>query len=241
MKLTFLPLLFLAILSCNSSKTMLPDDANKPMKPTSSSDKLTYLALGDSYTIGEGVNDEGHYPNQLVKKLNAETSNSWENAKIIAQTGWTVQDLEQGIQKEKIEVKTYDLVTLLIGVNNQYRGGSVDNYRVEFEKMLDRAIAFSGGNLNHVVVIAIPNWGITPFAEAKNVDKKKVEAEIKGFNLAQKKICDEKGIVFIDITKEYNSVGDQLEMLAADGLHPSAKMYEIWTEKLFPHIKTITY
>jgi lysophospholipase L1-like esterase len=241
MKLTFLSLLFLAMLSCTTAKKVLPSDDDKPMKETSNSDKLTYLALGDSYTIGEGVKQEGRYPNQLVKQLNLVNSNSWEKARIIAQTGWTVQELELGIQQEKMDESTYDLVTLLIGVNNQYRGGSVENYKVEFEKMLNRAIIFAGGNTAHVAVIAIPNWGVTPFAQAKNVDKKKVKNEVKAYNLAQKTICNEKGISFIDITKEYENAGNELDMLAADGLHPSAKMYEIWEEKLLSHVKTLIY
>lgn len=241
MKLSLLPLIILAMLSCTSSKNMLPDDSDKPMKGSSNSDKLTYLALGDSYTIGEGVNDAGRFPNQLVQRLNAESTKEWDNAKIIAQTGWTVAELEQGIVKEKIEGSSYDLVTLLIGVNNQYRGLSVENYKVEFEQMLKRAINFAGGEINHVVVISIPNWGITPFAKARNVDQKKVEKEIKSYNLTQQTICEEKGVLFIDLSQEYNKVGSQTEMLAADGLHPSSKMYEIWTDKIFPVIKTLPY
>lgn len=218
---------------------MLPDDSDSTM--TDNNPQLTYLALGDSYTIGEGVKDAGRFPSQLIVKLNAETSKSWAAPKVIAQTGWTVDELEQGILKEQINGTSYDLVTLLIGVNDQYRGHSVDSYRVEFEKMLDRAIAFAAGKTNHVVVIAIPDWGITPFAEARNADKNKVETEIKAYNQTQKAICKQKGISFVDISKEYKDAGQAPEMLAADGLHPSAEMYEIWTKKLFDHIKTINF
>ena len=241
MKIFFLPLILFGILSCNSSKNMLPDNSYNPKKGNSNSEKLTYLALGDSYTIGEGVGDAGRYPNQLIEILNSSTSKSWSDAKVIARTGWTVDELKKGIESEEIEGNTYDLVTLLIGVNNQYRGRSVKEFEKEFEVMLLRAISFAEVNSNHVVVISIPDWGITPFAEAKNIDRNKVTNEINAYNLACKTISEKHEVTYIDITKEYSAVGAQLEMLAADGLHPSAKMYEIWTSKIFAHVNSINF
>lgn len=203
------------------------------------SKQLTYLALGDSYTIGEGVSDAGRYPSQLISKLNTESDQAWDAPKVIARTGWTVDELEQGIIREDIEGQTFDLVTLLIGVNNQYRGRSVKDFEKEFEAMLVRAISFAGEKSNHVVVISIPDWGITPFAQAKDMDETKVTREINAYNLVCKTISEKHGITYIDITAEYKSSGAELEMLAADGLHPSAKMYGLWTEKLFKYVKSI--
>lgn len=243
MKFTLLTFFIFGILSCNSAKNILPDASDSPMtvNPTNNPNQLTYLALGDSYTIGEGVSESGRYPNQLVAKLNSDTGKFFTPAKIIAQTGWTVDDLEEGIDQEEVRGKTYDLVTLLTGVNNQYRGRPVEDFKKEFEAMLLRAISFAGVNSNHVVVLSIPDWGITAFATAKEVDKNKVTKEINEYNLASKTVSEKHGVTYIDLTKEYRKEGDQLEMLAADGLHPSAKMYEIWTEKLFKHVRTINF
>jgi lysophospholipase L1-like esterase len=220
---------------------MLPTDSDSAMTNNDNTHPLTYLALGDSYTIGEGVSDDGRYPSQLIVKLNSEAGRTWAEPKVIARTGWTVDELEKGINTEKIDGNTYDLVTLLIGVNNQYRGRSVKDFEVEFEAMLLRAIDFAGENKNHVVVLSIPDWGITPFAQTNNKDVEKVEKEINAYNLACKKISEKYKIAYIDITKEYRKVGDQPEMLAEDGLHPSAKMYEIWTEKLFNQVNKISF
>ncbi|MEP0714340.1 SGNH/GDSL hydrolase family protein [Algoriphagus sp.] len=241
MKIFYLPVLILGMLACNSSKNMLPDDSTSTMtkNTTGTSDQLTYLALGDSYTIGEGVSEEGRYPSQLVTKLNAETTNTWAAPKVIARTGWTVDELEQGINKEEIDGKTYDLVTLLIGVNNQYRGRSVTDFEKEFEAMLKRAISFAGNDTNHVVVISIPDWGVTPFAQAQNRDASKVAKEINAYNRACKTISENHDVTYIDITEQYRKSGAELEMLAADGLHPSAKMYTLWTDKLVKHIEPV--
>jgi len=217
---------------------MRPDDSDNPMKGSFNTDKLTYLALGDSYTIGEGVSDSGRYSSQLIAKLNSETD-KWSAPKVIARTGWTVDELAQGIARDEIEGETFDLVTLLIGVNNQYRGRPVENFKKEFEVMVISAISFAGEKSNHVVVISIPDWGITPFAKAKDMDESKVTREINTYNLACKTISEKHEVAYIDINEAYQEVGDQIEMLAADGLHPSAQMYGIWTKKLFAHVKSM--
>jgi len=221
---------------------MLPDDSNKPMTENpSDSDQLTYLALGDSYTIGEGVSDGFRYPVQLVEKLNSETEKPWAAAKVIARTGWTVDELEQGIYSADIQGKNYDLVTLSIGVNNQYRGLPITKFEKEFENMLLRAISFAGVNSKHVMVLSIPDWGVTPFATQSGRDKSKIAEEIDGYNQIKAEICEKHKVTFIDITAQYRNLGVQPEMLAADELHPSAKMYELWTEKLYEHVKTINF
>jgi len=241
MKITLLLITTLSIISCNSSKNMNPTDTNKTMtdKPIDATDQLTYLALGDSYTIGEGVSESGGYPNQLIERLTTETNGSWAAPQVIAQTGWTVDELEKGINKAGIDGKMYDLVTLSIGVNNQYRGLPISQFADEFETMLLRAISFAAVNARHVVVLSIPDWGVTPFAKEGDRDVSKIGTEIDAYNKVKAEICKEHGVAFIDITSQYRGLGSQSEMLAADGLHPSAKMYGLWTEKLFSHINSI--
>ncbi|WP_225587088.1 SGNH/GDSL hydrolase family protein [Algoriphagus sp. Y33] len=243
MKLTLLTLSILGIFSCNSSKNMLPNDVDLPMteNPTDNTDQLTYLALGDSYTIGEGVSDTGRYPSQLIATLNAETGKSWASPKVIAQTGWTVDELDRGINKAGIEGNTYYLVTLSIGVNNQYRGLPISKFEEEFENMLLRAISFAAVNTTHVVVLSIPDWGVTPFATQSGRDIGKIAEEIDAYNSLKAKICEKHEVMYIDITAQYRSLAAQPDMLAADGLHPSAKMYGLWTEKLFEHLKTMDF
>jgi lysophospholipase L1-like esterase len=242
MKFALLSFAIFGMFSCNSSKSMLPDDSDTPMteNPTDKS-QLTYLALGDSYTIGEGVSDAGRYPSQLITKLNEETEKSWAAPKIIAQTGWTVDELEKGIKRADIEGKTYDLVTLSIGVNNQYRALPISKFEEEFETMLLQAIRFAAINTKHVVVLSIPDWGVTPFASQSGRDKSKIADQIDAYNRVKADICKKHDVTYIDITEQYRTLGAESDMLAADGLHPSAKMYGLWTERLFEHVKTINF
>ena len=191
----------------------------------------TYLALGDSYTIGEGVESSGRYPNQAVEILKSNNL-IFENPTIIAKTGWTTDELDKGIEAAGIGGNNYDLVTLLIGVNNQYRGRSVSDYEIEFRKMLTKAINFAEGNPKHVVVISIPDWGITPFASERGTDQQKVAKEIDAYNAAKKSISDELGAHYIDITEEYRKIGASPEMVVEDKLHPSDLVYKSWAEKL---------
>lgn len=200
---------------------------------------MKYLALGDSYTIGEGVSEEMRYPNQLIAELNKNGKNSWGAAKIIAKTGWTVDELEAGIDDETLLDAPYDLVTLLIGVNNQYRGRSVDDFKADFEKILLRAIGYSGNLPNHVIVLSIPDWGITPFAVSREVDQGKVAGEIDAYNKVCKEISDKYGVYYIDITEDYRATGAKAEMVVEDGLHPSAEIYTTWTEKLLKRMEII--
>lgn len=203
--------------------------------------KLTYLALGDSYTIGEGVDDSDRYPNQLVKRLSKETFFNWKDPKIIAKTGWTVDELNEGINNTELKDQTFDLVTLLIGVNNQYRGRPVNVFKTEFEAMLKRAIGFAGDKPDHVVVLSIPDWGVTPFAISRGTDKVKVASEIDAYNQAKKEVCDNYGVAFIDITADYREIGANPEMVVEDNLHPSGLVYTRWTDKLFKKVSTLTF
>lgn len=195
----------------------------------------TYLALGDSYTIGEQVPVAESFPYQTVqflRKGNAQKGNmnDFFNApEIIAKTGWTTDELTAAIG-QTVFLPVYDFVSLLIGVNNQYRGRSVEEFKTEFEKLLMLAIKFAGGNEKNVFVLSIPDWGITPFATA--LDKMKIAAEIDTFNIECESIATTFKTNFINITGEQRKDGDGEAFLAPDGLHPSGKEYEKWAKKL---------
>ncbi|WP_143960375.1 SGNH/GDSL hydrolase family protein [Litoribacter populi] len=190
--------------------------------------QYTYLALGDSYTIGEGVSEHERFPNQAVAMFR-DKGHDFEDPKIIATTGWTTDELQKGIQEADIEGQTFDLVTLLIGVNNQYRGRDLDNYKAEFKELLDQAIGFAGGNRERVIVLSIPDWGITPFATEKETDKAKVAQEIDRYNRAKQAITERYGITFIDITTHYR---DYPLAVVSDKLHPDAEIYKYWAERV---------
>ncbi|MFN4000169.1 SGNH/GDSL hydrolase family protein [Algoriphagus sp.] len=203
--------------------------------------QLTYLALGDSYTIGEGVPEKDRYPVQLVNELNKAGKLNFSAPQIIAKTGWTVDELDAGINAASTKREGYDLVTLLIGVNNQYRGRPVEDFERDFELMLNRAIIFARGTTDHVVVLSIPDWGVTPFAVNRKSDQAKVAREIDAYNSAKKAICKIYGITFIDITEDYRNIGARPEMLVEDQLHSSGLMYQRWTEKLLKEVKKIKF
>ncbi|WP_317173412.1 SGNH/GDSL hydrolase family protein [Echinicola arenosa] len=205
--------------------------SKKTLSKNMNKNELTYLALGDSYTIGEGVQPSENYPHQLVSIME-QYEYDFDSPKIIATTGWTTDELQKGISAAKIEGNTYDLVTLLIGVNNQYRGRSVDNFKEEFSELLDQAIVFAGGDKTRVIVISIPDWGVTAFASQQNVDQQKVAEEITAYNTAKQQISHSKGVHYLDITQEYRQIGAYPENQAADGLHPSGRIYSSWAERL---------
>jgi len=202
---------------------------------------LSYLALGDSYTIGEGVELSDRYPMQLVQEWNRTAKKPFASPLIIAKTGWTVDELEAGIQATPTAAEGYDLVTLLIGVNNQYRGRSVESFAVDFEKMLQRAISFARGKKKRVVVLSIPDWGVTPFAISKGVDPAQVAAGIDAYNETKKAICAKNGVKFIDITSEYRIAGALPEGVVEDQLHPSKLIYKKWMDKLLIDVQKTNF
>jgi lysophospholipase L1-like esterase len=189
---------------------------------------LRFLALGDSYTIGESVAASERWPVVLGRALEAEGLGPVE-VEIVARTGWTTAELDLGIDRANPQAP-YDLVTLLIGVNNQYRGLSLQTYESEFAALLDRAIGFAGGELSRVIVVSIPDWGVTPFAGGS--DRARIATEIDAFNVAAQAIADGAGVAFVDITAISRSGVVGLE--AADGLHPSAEQYRLWVEAILP-------
>ena len=192
--------------------------------------ELRYLALGDSYTIGEGVPEAGRWPVQLACALRADGI-AVSEPQIIAQTGWTTDELDAGIDRVH-PLAEYDLVSLLVGVNNQYRGRSVDEYKEQFEALLERAIGFAQWKRERVLVLSIPDWGVTPFAEGR--DRAAIAQEIDRFNATASQACVQRGVAFVDITPASRDGGDAVEMLADDGLHPSAAMYARWTRLALP-------
>lgn len=193
--------------------------------------KYTYLAMGDSYTIGEMVNEKERFPVQLSTRLNSDSIDISEPL-IIAKTGWTTDELLAAI-KEKNVKDTFSIVTLLIGVNNQYRGRDTENYRSELRQLLDIAVNYAGGKKEHVFVLSIPDWGVTPFAEGK--DRSKIAAEIDEYNRVKKEECEKLGVKFYDITGISRTIDPAL--IASDGLHPSGKMYKMWIDKIYSDIK----
>lgn len=209
---SFLSLLF-AILLMSTAFTQ-----NKP---------LTYLALGDSYTIGESVALEKNFPHQVVALLRKEKVNIDDPA-IIAKTGWTTDELQEQISRTRLAVP-FDFVTLLIGVNNQYRGRSATEYAQQFEELLQQAIGYAGDKPTHVIVLSIPDWGVTPFA--KDRDRNKIAREIDAFNAINEKISRKYKVHYINITPFTREAATDLTFVTDDGLHPSAKDYARWAEK----------
>ena len=188
----------------------------------------TYLALGDSYTIGELVPMHDNFPHQTVALLNKQHFDVADPV-IIATTGWTTDELAASIREHNIH-ETFSFVTLLIGVNNQYRGHSLDNYREEYTQLLTQAITYAGGKAQNVFILSIPDWGATPFAEGK--DRQKIAKGIDEYNAACKEITLAHKCQYLEITASTREHGQDKEYLAGDGLHPSGKEYGIWSERL---------
>jgi len=195
----------------------------------------TLLALGDSYTIGESVPENGRWPSLLAEKLSQDSITL--KPTIVATTGWTTDELLSGIVKADIK-ETYDLVSLLIGVNNQYRGYDEDQYEKEFKVLLDQAIAFANGNNHHVFVVSIPDYGVTPFVEEKGLDKSKIAHELDSYNAIAQKIATLRDISFINITDISRVAEADSSLVASDGLHPSAKMYQLWVDEMYDQVYT---
>lgn len=202
------------------------------------SSQLTYLALGDSYTIGEGVDESGRWPVQLAKALRDEGI-AVADPHVLAQTGWTTDELDAAIDDAEPSFDEYDFVSLLIGVNNQYRGRPLDEYRLQFAALLDRAIGFAGGRARRVIVLSIPDWGVTPFAHEQLRSTKLVGGQIDAYNAAAREVCDAAGVAFVDITPVSRARGAEPGMLAEDGLHPSAAMYAEWTRLVLPMARAL--
>ncbi|TAE22506.1 MAG: SGNH/GDSL hydrolase family protein [Cytophagales bacterium] len=196
---------------------------------TSPSHQLNFLSLGDSYTIGEGVLRPDRWCVQLAGMLRA-NGVDMSDPDIIAQTGWTTDELQVAIQNAN-NTKIYDYVSLLIGVNNQYRGQSLEKYRTEFRQLLQTATQFAGGNSDRMFVLSIPDWGRSAFAEGR--DKAQISNEIDAFNAVAEEECKLTGITYIDITPISRRAEGDATQFADDGLHYSGKHMRQWAEKAF--------
>jgi lysophospholipase L1-like esterase len=192
--------------------------------------EIRILALGDSYTIGEGVEVDDRWPVQLAAMLRLRGL-SVAAPTIVARTGWTTDELSIGIDEARV-TGTFDLVTLLVGVNNQYRGRSADEYRTPFRALLARAIGFAGGRASRVIVISIPDWGVTPFADGR--DRARIALDIDAFNAVNRGESARAGAPYVDVTPISRRATSEHDLIGGDGLHPSPRMYAAWVRAMLP-------
>lgn len=229
LRLPFLIFLTSLTLGCQSQDD---DSNNQPNSPTENS--FTYLALGDSYTIGESVAESERYPVQLADCLR-QMGTDVMPPDIVAKTGWTTDELSAAIEASEVVGKTYDMVSLLIGVNNQFRGRPVASYKPEFTTLLDRAIGFAGGDTSRVFVVSIPDYAFTPFGNGSP----SISQGIDEYNEANWEISAAYGVKYFNITTISREGIDQPELVADDGLHPSGEQYKRWVELIKEEVKLL--
>ncbi len=196
-----------------------------------------FLALGDSYTIGEGVCARERWPQQVTDALRDEGTQI-DDPQIIAVTGWTTDELAAGMRAVSL-TPPYDIVSIGIGVNNQYRGREVDEYREQLEVLLRRAVHLAGDRPRQVMVVSIPDWGVTRYAREHKHDDRAVAGALDAFNAAAREETLRVGAHWADVTTISRACGDEQDMLASDGLHPSGAQYALWTQRLLPLARTL--
>lgn len=203
----------------------MKDDANDIKPSVVVTEPIRYLAIGDSYTIGESVPSSDNFPAQLVDslKISGRKVNSYN---IIARTGWTTTNLIDAIAASSYK-DTFNLVSLLIGVNNQYQGKDIETYKIEFVQLAERAIKYAGGKKENVFVVSIPDYGYTPFGKNNQMQ---ISKQIDLFNAANKHLSDSLGLTYYNITPISRRGLKEPDLVAGDGLHPSAKMYKEWVD-----------
>lgn len=231
----YIYLLLLAMVSflgCSNNDETPPNNQN----PTGTN--LNYLALGDSYTIGQSVCENCRFPEQLKDSLkNYLTSSDNVSLKVVAQTGWTTTNLKTAIANENL-IADYDLVTLLIGVNNQYQNKPFSLYETEFPELLQTAIALAKGDKNRVIVVSIPDYAFTPFGQGTS-NPENISNQLDEYNLFAKNHAASLGISFVNITDITREGLDNPELVASDNLHPSELAYSKFVERLLPIARTI--
>lgn len=211
-----------------------PDTVPTPSSQPSHTMAKKYLALGDSYTIGTKLEDpKKAFPHQLVDRLK-EDGIDMEEPKIIAKNGWTTADLTRAIKKEKPD-EDYDLVSVLIGVNDQYNDKPFDEFRPALSSILDDAVKMAGGNRNRVFVISIPDYGVTPHGQKR--DTHKISMEVKQYNRVVKAVANMRGISFFNVTDISLRSANEPDLIAKDGLHPAAGQYKMWVDTFYDRIK----
>ena len=193
-----------------------------------------FLALGDSYTIGEAVAENMRWPNQLVEKWNANEP-AYNPAEIIARTGWTTDELSNALDQTPPKRSSYDKVSLLIGVNNQYRGRSSVAFEEELIELIERAIVYAGNDPSRVFLVSIPDWGVMPFAEGR--DREEIALQIDAFNAVVRRQALAFEIDFIDVTPISREATNNSRLVASDGLHPSGYQYTLWANTIFNALK----
>lgn len=196
-------------------------------------DEPRLLCLGDSYTIGEGVGDADRWPSQLAARLRA-SGFPLAPPTLVARTGWTIDELEAGIA-DAAPADAWAAVTLLAGVNDQYRGRPLGEFRAHWRRVLLRAVRFAGGRADRVVAISIPDWGVTAFAEGR--DRAAIAAAIDERNAIARSLAELHHARWVDVTDVSRELGAAPAALAADGLHPSASQYARWTDRIEPHVR----
>ena len=226
-KIPKIVLLLLAFVSCSGDNEQAPIVPTVPVQSTT----YRYLALGDSYTIGQSVCETCRFPEQLKSAITADT-NTEVNLKVIAQTGWTTTNLLSAINAEN-PTSDYDLVTLLIGVNNQYQHKPFSLYETEFPVLVNKAIALAKGDRSNVIVVSIPDYAYTPFGQ-NNADPATISNQIDQYNAFAKTYCEQHNIVFIDITDITRNGLENPELVANDGLHPSESAYAQFVDRILP-------
>ena len=192
--------------------------------------KQSYLALGDSYTIGEAVSNNDSWPMQLVKALEEENI-LIDKPKVIAETGWTTVDLKKGIDEAVLNYP-YDWISLLIGVSNHCQGKNIEVFKADLEQLISQSILFVGNKKNRLFVISIPDWGKMPFA--KNQEREKIATEIDNYNQVIYEVCSRKDVAFIDITQISRTIDSNPHFIGSDSLHPSKSQYAKWVEEIIP-------
>jgi lysophospholipase L1-like esterase len=233
-KLFFLPLIISVLqLMASCAKQYNPGYSYIPINDTV---YKNYLALGDSYTIGQSVAAADRFPAQAISML-ANNNLHFLAPEYIAVTGWTTKNLLNSINSTPPTKSKYDFVTLLIGVNNQYQGRSQAEYRTEFTELLNTAIRYAGNLTTRVAVLSIPDWGATPFANAQ--DTALIRTQIDAFNAINKQITLSYGVQYIDITTSTRMALTDSSLVAGDGLHPSGKEYKKWATILAAFMKTV--
>ncbi len=229
--ISFLLVTILFSMACGKSNTA--PQAAVQLTPVDTAIK-TFLALGDSYTIGQSVPENDRFPNFTARFLQNDGIQC-AAPEIIAQTGWTTGNLLARLSSNPPQRSYYDIVTLLIGVNNQYQGRSQSEYRTELTNLLQKALAYSGNSSKRVTVLSIPDWGVTPFASG--LDRQRIALQIDSFNLINRQVSGQFGVNYIDITPISRLAAGNTSLLASDNLHPSGLMYSKWAEQLAPVVK----
>lgn len=222
-----------------STESPIPETTPTPIitAPQTQAKSYNYLALGDSYTIGQSVCETCRFPAQLSKSLGNLNANNTYSLKIIAQTGWTTSNLISAINTQN-PTSNYDLVTLLIGVNNQYQNKPFSLYEKEFPELVNKAIALAKGDKTNVILVSIPDYAYTPFGKSYG-NQTSISTEIDQYNAFAKSYCESNAILFINITDITRQGLNTPSLVANDGLHPSESAYRLFTERLLPKAVTI--